>query len=472
MSVSQAVLIDAGRNAAFARLSGDYNPLHVDMVRARRSQFGGCVVHGVHLVLGALEEIGTTECSELVVLDAQFRGAVLVGETVTYSPERLNTRRWNVGVDVSGTTRARVSVELRSCAESAPVAAASPWPEDAALLGIDELAGMRGQDLLALDPDQLVALFPALTLDATDIATLLAVTRIIGMRCPGQQALFRRLRWVRSEADQQCTVVNFHVDSVDARFEMASIGMVAGNRSLRAEVIVRQPPTQQPSPKLVRSRVRPNEFAGQRALVVGGSRGLGELAAKIMIAGGADALVTYHSGIADAGVLVASLGTRARAIQLSVDAPCPESLAEIVAFAPTDVLFFATPPIVRQAPGGWNRDTYLRFIEVYIVGLSRILTELDSTGSVRVVFVPSSTFVIERPPGFSEYVAAKLAAEAFCSTWQQLRPHQVVACDRLPPLVTDQTAAKLGAKTSGNIDALLPVLRRLSHSVEEPEVHA
>src|SRR3954464_10855593 len=42
--------------AAFAELSGDYNPLHTDPIAARRTQFGNCVVHGVLVLLWALNE--------------------------------------------------------------------------------------------------------------------------------------------------------------------------------------------------------------------------------------------------------------------------------------------------------------------------------------------------------------------------------------------------------------------------------
>jgi NAD(P)-dependent dehydrogenase (short-subunit alcohol dehydrogenase family) len=41
----------------------------------------------------------------------------------------------------------------------------------------------------------------------------------------------------------------------------------------------------------------PDEFAGATALIIGGSRGLGELTAKLLAKGGARILITYATGV-------------------------------------------------------------------------------------------------------------------------------------------------------------------------------
>ena len=45
---------------AFAALSGDRNPMHMDRVAARRTQAGMPVVHGIHTMLWALDSIAAT----------------------------------------------------------------------------------------------------------------------------------------------------------------------------------------------------------------------------------------------------------------------------------------------------------------------------------------------------------------------------------------------------------------------------
>ena len=39
----------------FAKLSGDYNPVHLDPILTRRTLFGSPIVHGVHGLLWALD---------------------------------------------------------------------------------------------------------------------------------------------------------------------------------------------------------------------------------------------------------------------------------------------------------------------------------------------------------------------------------------------------------------------------------
>ena len=45
----------------FAKLSGDYNPVHVDSVIARRTRFGHPVVLELHALLWALEILVTSK---------------------------------------------------------------------------------------------------------------------------------------------------------------------------------------------------------------------------------------------------------------------------------------------------------------------------------------------------------------------------------------------------------------------------
>lgn len=90
-------MIEMGRRAfseadqrAFAALSGDANPLHVDAAVARRTVFGHCVVHGVHQVLWALEAwlAARGESSARAVREAKFLRGLGIGVPAVCRAER------------------------------------------------------------------------------------------------------------------------------------------------------------------------------------------------------------------------------------------------------------------------------------------------------------------------------------------------------------------------------------------------
>jgi acyl dehydratase len=72
------------RQTEFAELSGDWNPMHMSPVLARRTQLGRPVVHGMHTLLRALDSLAASspELAYPSKLTAKFLGPVYVGETV------------------------------------------------------------------------------------------------------------------------------------------------------------------------------------------------------------------------------------------------------------------------------------------------------------------------------------------------------------------------------------------------------
>lgn len=85
---------DAGRRvvsdadvAAFAELSGDRNPLHLDDASARETPFGGRIAHGVlgvAIATGLLSQAGLTAGTLIALLELRwtFRAPIRPGDTV------------------------------------------------------------------------------------------------------------------------------------------------------------------------------------------------------------------------------------------------------------------------------------------------------------------------------------------------------------------------------------------------------
>ncbi|RPJ10184.1 MAG: hypothetical protein EHM37_14315, partial [Deltaproteobacteria bacterium] len=69
---------------AFAKLSGDHNPVHVNPVMARRLLFGQQIVHGLHAVLWSADECLRTRMQglELRTVKANFQAGIGIGQAV------------------------------------------------------------------------------------------------------------------------------------------------------------------------------------------------------------------------------------------------------------------------------------------------------------------------------------------------------------------------------------------------------
>lgn len=444
----------------FAIFSGDFNPLHTNEQYSRRSRFGNPVIHGIHLLLRAFEYVESEGLSKIKNLSAEFRGAVSVGRSIQVVASKTSLATFEISFLDHKLIIAKFSIELEACKPPSALNAPTWEVSAAAKLDIDSLEGREGVENLALDPELLEQLFPSLSqkIALQDIAFLLAVTRVIGMQVPGENALFRSFVWT-NQGMSPTNNVNYRITKVDHRFSIATVAFTDHERVVDAQVAIRHEPPQQPSLSVMKGRVTPREFLGSRVLIVGGSRGLGEVAAKVIVAGGGNVMITYRSGRDDAQALERELSPFAELLQLDVTTLGEQERTKISAFGADSVIYSATPPITPQAGPSWNQNVFQQFVGMYVSGLLAVLEAAREGGFLTSVTMPSSEFIDATPTGFSEYALAKELGEISVARWAQKFSGLEVFCPRLPPLVTDQTVEKLGSDTSVNVDPIYELIR-------------
>jgi acyl dehydratase/NADP-dependent 3-hydroxy acid dehydrogenase YdfG len=476
--VDAGFVIQPDDSAAFARLSGDFNPLHLDPVAARRLQFGGTVCHGVHLVLQALEALahsGALRGRSLHAVSAVFHQPVRTGVAVrcVVTPDAGGGR-----VKVSGMVAARpqftVQVTLGPAAAAPEVAEAQPESACAALnpsfpADASALQAASGAVPLRLNSALLQQLFPALAAwpDGRAVAAdLMASTNLVGMRHPGQNSIYSEFKLHRSAAPCSATVVPYSVEHADPRFQKVRLRLQGALLEGTVDAFFRAPPVAQRTLDELATITQPGCVAGQRALVVGGSRGLGELVAKMLLAGGAEVTITYARGEADAARTVAAArerGAVCQALKLDATVPlAPDTAAALAQAGYTHLYHFATPAIGKSPSGQWSQALFDSYCRIYVAALDelcRTAVEGSRDNGPLHVFYPSTVFLDKAERGFAEYCAAKAAGETLCDHLALNAARFVVQRPRLARMKTDQNSSVLGPDAADPFPAMALLLQ-------------
>ena len=310
----------------------------------------------------------------------------------------------------------------------------------------------------------MAVLFPAFATwpGGTGLAVeLMASTRIVGMRCPGLNSIYSEFKLRRRAMPVAATRMAYHIAKVDPRFHKVRIAVTGAVLEGTLEAFFRAPPVSQRGLVDVRACTAVGCTQWQRALVVGGSRGLGELVAKMLLAGGAEVTLTYARGRDDAARIVAeatSDGAACAMLPLDAGEPLAPALAEQLAGGRyTHLYYFATPAIAKSgAP--WNQALFERYTRIYVAGLAQVARAAAAAASSGAgplhVFYPSTVFLDHAEKGFAEYCCAKAAGEALCDHLALEPARFVVQRPRLPRVQTDQNSSLLGTEA----DDPLPVM--------------
>ncbi len=431
----------------FALLSGDYNPMHLDPVRARREMFGGVVVHGIHGFLWALDQ-AITEKSSIESAKCRFQNPMRIDQPVIVQVTRQFGHVELRINDSAGKllTEAQVVFGNREPGQQpAPNNPRKSEPDDCRIENIDH----RWRSIpLQLDVELGSQLFGNLfaKLPAIQMAEILALTTIVGMKTPGLQSIFSGFDVEFGPGRE--TDLQYRVAVVREKFSMADLEVAGPTLKGSLKTFFRPRPRTQPGFLAIRQLTGDQVFSWKNGLVVGGSRGLGEVTAKIIAATGGIPTITWRTGQDDARRVQKEIvdgGGQCEVMHLEVEQP------ELPALSFESLYYFASPKILRHA-GEFDTGLYEAFREVYVRHFQRIV---QHTTGLKYVFYPSTTFLDESTTEFAEYTRAKLEGELVC---QQFNPDPKVEVVRIARTATDQTLTLTRLPVLNPVDVMREIM--------------
>lgn len=455
------ISISALDSTAFSKLSADYNPMHIDENYARRLQFGGTVIHGIHTCLKLLDDVllnellaSTISLKELVVT---FQSPVRTDNRIDYSAkldESANLLK--IIAYANGCRALSLKVTYQEKMDQVGLNFTSSSQKQNKTLPDNVLFPPQiGQQIdisLIFNKKIAMELFPRCTesLPKLQLAQLLATTFVVGMKCPGLNSIFSGLKlnymsetnWLTNNS------IAYVVDKVDDRFNQVKLSVLGEKFNGSIDAFFRPQPIVQPSFSEIQKTITAEVFKNQKALIVGGTRGLGEVTAKILAAAGADVAITYFRGQDDAERVCRDIrdgGGICRYYQFDVTQSSKQEKIKLDDWRPNYIYYFATPLIEMNNTKKWDGSLFRRFCKYYVDGLAYSLEVFGfnekKSDIDKYIFFPSTIYVSEYKSGFLEYATAKATGEAFCNLIHQNQQNLMFFCPRLQRLKTDQTNA-------------------------------
>jgi acyl dehydratase/NADP-dependent 3-hydroxy acid dehydrogenase YdfG len=459
--------------AQFARVTHDYNPMHMDALAARRTQAGAPVVHGMHALLWALDCLAAnvTGFRRVSELKASFYKWIYVDTTAELVLVSSTDEEIKGQIRVGSTTVTAFSMKLGDTAAAWPTgqlegrgASVIPVSLEPIDLSLEAMGAQAGA--VEVVGDDFGQLFHSLSREwyPLRVASIAGLSRIVGMLCPGLNSIFSGLKLRFDAEDSSREVLSFGVKSTNERYRSVILAVEGPGLSGTVDTFVRQPPARQMGIGVVAQAVTAGEFAGAHGLVVGGSRGLGELTAKVLAAGGARVTITYAVGKEQAMEVAREIegwGGSCEVMHYDATLAADAQLAGMTVPV-THAYYYATGQIFRGKKAVFSPEIYAEFAKVYVEGFFDLCEALERRSPEGIsVFYPSSVAVVERPREMTEYAAAKAAGEVLCEDMNRFMRGVRVVQRRLPRLPTDQTLSLVAVASADPLEVLLPIVREV-----------
>ncbi|MCJ2016178.1 SDR family NAD(P)-dependent oxidoreductase [Methylobacterium sp. E-065] len=452
---------------AFARATGDVNPMHMDAWVARRTLAGERVVHGVHAALWALETCAALHpLKQLATLQMRFERFVLVGDRTAVTIHEAGAQQMRLSLSVDG-VRA-LTIQAAFAAERPPAkpveAAQAAIPAEPIVVDPAAISGLAGAFRLP-NPEAVVALAPRLAqaIGPNRVAALGGLSTLIGMFVPGLHSILSKIdATLTGQADGSS--LSYAVKRFQPMLQSVTLEAEGPGLAARVEGFVRPRPVEQETLRDLAALVQPAVFSDVSALIVGGSRGLGATTAKLIAAGGGAVCITYASGADEAEAVAQEIrdgGGRCQVIQYDAARPVAEQLGSLE-IAPTQLYHFATPRIFRQKRALLEPACLEEMMRIYNYAFYELSLFCLGRGNSLAAFYPSTTAIDEAPRDTLEYVMAKTAGETLAATMARTIPNLTTVIERLPRVRTDQTATIFPVPAAAPSALMLPIIRRMS----------
>ena len=436
----------------FASFSGDFNPIHLDNQKSIKTHAGQPIVHGVHLVLWALD-VFKIKIRSNTVIETSFKSQVNLNEEVVATFNKVKNQ---IVITSENKLKTYSNIKLNNI-ES--IRSTKPRNDEVNFLQnnfkpeekkISEVITQeRNFEMYGGIKNELgESLFPFLVqnLGLNIVYELACISSIVGMKVPGEHSLFAGLHLEFSSEKNQDHF--FVVDSKHELLKVISLGYFGINFNANIKALFRPEPSVVKNIESLKLEYKKRiSLKGKKVLIIGGSRGIGAYVTKLSSIMGASVTFTYNTNEQDAEYIteeVLSNGGKIVSHKLNV---LDMDFSKIADEAFDYIYYFATPKILSNKSLEMNIDLIQKYRLFYVDVFKKVIDSFILKNSDTKFLYPSTDYIDENRTDFKEYIAVKLEGEDFCKSFNKINKANILF-PRLPQLDTDQNLS-LRANTNG-----------------------
>lgn len=439
----------------FAKLSGDFNPIHISSVDARLTIAGECVCHGINIFLWGIESLTRLNLNKYSKFKIKFINFIPINKQIEYVFDKKNN---SISILFNNSISAKISLLDTKIKEEKEEKIGLNIEYDFLTENYKKVPEIKNQSEIKsssfLKPSYFgnskfaEKLFPYLSnhYGIGRLCEMASLSEVVGMRVPGMYSIFSSttIEITNNKVDTFIKILDSSI-----KFKRVLVSYKYSSIEGQIEAFFRPKPFQAKSCESLKKLFRnySQDYKNKNVLIIGGSRGLGACVAKLIAIRGGSITISYNKGVKEAKLLkkeIQNIGCKCSILEFDVFSKS----YEINLNSEFDQLFyFASPKIKINKRTEIDENLSKTYKFFYIDAFRKLLKEANLCKTKK-IFYPSTIYINQKPKGFKEYIEAKFYGEKLCEYENSINKNISILYPRLPKFLTDQTASIISPKTA------------------------
>jgi hypothetical protein len=439
----------------FAELSGDYNPIHINENDSRKLHSGGILVHGIHTVIWALDSFfRENERNGLSSVKTKFFKPIYLGQKLSIISESIDIKKNVIKVYDK---ELLVSIIV----ESSDVKFGDNIDDSKYKFNIPKefkYSDKHNVLPISLSEEMISSKYPFISqgVGLEIVSNLVGLSRLVGMECPGLNSLFAGFNITFNNTDvTETNKIIWSVSKFGGNHAPIDITVRSSIMKGFVQAFIRPTPIiQLPFLEVLKFTKNIINLSNTYSIVIGGSRGLGEVTSKIITSYGGNVIITYNKGKSEAIKICDDINSNSPnilAVPLYLDMENPKHLFDYVStngIKLDAIYYFATPKIKGFNSVELDEDLLNLYNLFYTVYFSRLLKLFNNDSDNKIkVFYPSTIFIDQQNDNLMEYILSKKNAEIYIGYQKRKLKNIDILVSRLGRLNTDQNNSVFSVET-------------------------